>query len=176
MGCWSENCALSGLEIRSGDEIYYAIMTPSKSYGDHMVANFIAPPLRGVYDYYGGCTLSEPYKPMKLKKGDTLVSGCSGDAENLRFIINAQVFDSLESITPDFAYDYATKKSFKTIGEALDNTMAKLKRRSHISRCLFKIRFYFLELKKLWQWNVSSRHSAVEWVKVNAILSEYANS
>lgn len=120
MGCWSENCGLSGLEIRPGDKIYYAGMTPSKTYGDQGVYDFLTPPLYGEYDDYGGVKLLEYYKPLKLKEGDTYTKGCAGGAKDLRFIVRAEIYDMLGTLKPDFAPDRETGKYFKTIKEALE--------------------------------------------------------
>ncbi|MBO6507365.1 MAG: hypothetical protein JJ979_02580 [Roseibium sp.] len=56
MGCWSESCALSGMELDDGRDIYLATMEPADFSSEVTV---IVPPTRGVYDDYGGITLSE---------------------------------------------------------------------------------------------------------------------
>ena len=59
MGSWSENCAISGLEIRENDEVYIATMIPNPYEPAKWI--FEIPPMLGFYDGYGRVFLAEDH-------------------------------------------------------------------------------------------------------------------
>lgn len=117
MGCWSESCALSGLEIMMGEEdVYVALMTPSK-YGKNEW-DIVVPPVKGTYDDYGGIDLTEDVPYYNLVKGDNWRPREDGRGQPVYF--NGAVFDSLASLEREFAYNG------RTIGEAFAYHVSEL--------------------------------------------------
>lgn len=116
MGCWSESCALSGLEIGAGDEIFVALISENKYRKGEM--ELASVPVRGNYDDYGGIDLLEDHPSMKLKKGDNWRPVEDG----IPMFMNAKVVDWLEYIKPDFPYAYLNGQSVKisTLGHQID--------------------------------------------------------
>ncbi|QIG66030.1 hypothetical protein phiOC_p388 [Ochrobactrum phage vB_OspM_OC] len=72
MGCWSESCSISGMEIRHGDEclVAYASFTYEDSF--YFPFRLNTPFFFGEYDDYGGVDLLEDYEPYGFKKGDNI--------------------------------------------------------------------------------------------------------
>mgnify|MGYP000026455675 CR=1 FL=1 len=79
MGCWSESCALSGLEISDGTDAYAVILKPNKY--ERSKYDICVPPIKGTYDDYGGLVLLESNEQYNLVKGETftLVDDDRGD-------------------------------------------------------------------------------------------------
>lgn len=122
MGCWSESCGLSGLEIRNGDDIYLATLKPSKYYPQSY--DFVMPPLKGTYDDYGGIDLTEdyPFGPFNLKIGDNYSPGLLDARDG--YIVAASVFEFLPSLELEFSYGDRPK----TVGEANQRLQKRLEK------------------------------------------------
>lgn len=108
MGCWSESCGLSGLEIREGVECYLAVLAPNGFDIDVNARNFdfVVPPIHGTYDEYGGLNLLEdyPFSPFCLKKGDNFRPKLC-DA----LFIDASVFHFVRRLEPEMTFDPSVK-------------------------------------------------------------------
>lgn len=107
MGCWSESCALSGLEIMLGESgVYVAMLKPSK-YGDGMEISI--PPVKGKYDDYGGIDLEEDCPLLELVTGE---NWRPREDEFLKFgrpvYINGAVFESLPQLKKEMNWRGAT--------------------------------------------------------------------
>jgi hypothetical protein len=141
MGCWSESCGVSGMEIPSGNQCYLATIAPSK-YGE-VDWCFVTPPVKGTYDDYGGIDLLEDVPYLNLKKGDNY---SPEDAQ--KYFIDAQVFEMLGTLKPEYSYDgsqtlaEATSKYIKAIenwenerksleNEVVNNEYAKFRLEMH---------------------------------------------
>jgi hypothetical protein len=117
MGCWSESCAVSGLEIPHNAKIYVAMVGESR-YGRDVEVN--VPPVAGTYDDYGGLDLTETLTSLDLKTGENWAP--RDDKRGMPVYIDAEVFDFLPSIELEFSY-----KGPKTIGESLEVNVTKLR-------------------------------------------------
>lgn len=115
MGCWSESCAVSGVEISCGSKMY--AMTWEKVYDGYMIS---IPPVAGTYDDYGGIDLTEDLPEFGLKKGDNWRP--VDDKRGKHMFIDAAVFDFLASIEPEFTYGDRPK----TLGEVWSKHREKL--------------------------------------------------
>lgn len=113
MGCWSESCGVSGMEIPDNARCYMLTLVPDK-YDKHTYRMGI-PPVLGTYDDYGGLDLLENCPALNLKIGDNW----RPERED-KFMIDAQVFDFLSTLEPDFTYGDRPK----TVGEAAERWMA----------------------------------------------------
>jgi hypothetical protein len=107
MGCWSESCGISGIEIPMNNRIYALMM--EKSYGGYVVS---VPPILGTYDDYGGIDLTEDMPAFDLKAGENWRP--VEDQRGLHMFIDADVFDHLKELEPEFTYGDRPK----TLGEA----------------------------------------------------------
>lgn len=70
MGCWSEGCCISDLEIADGDDIVVAFILKTK-YDDLNAGAFgqyrpVTPLLRGKYNDYGGCDVHDTPENIAL--------------------------------------------------------------------------------------------------------------
>lgn len=116
MGCWSESCAVSGVEIRNGAQIY--AMTWQQIYGDEYMIS--VPPVVGTYDDYGGIDLTEDLPEFGFKKGENW--RLAEDERGEHMLVDAAVFDFLSSLEPEFTYGDRPK----TIGEMWERHRAEL--------------------------------------------------
>ncbi|PZR92024.1 MAG: hypothetical protein DI537_14455 [Stutzerimonas stutzeri] len=98
MGCWSESCAISGLEIGYGDKLY--TLTVGQLYGEPAIH---VPPVLGTYDDYGGADLLEDLVAWGRKTGD---NWCPiDDKKGQPMYVAAEVFDFLPSLEVEFQRD-----------------------------------------------------------------------
>lgn len=130
MGCWSEACALSGIEITDGLEVYVALVVPSDGYNNSGQWDLSMPPIKGKYDDYGGLDLLEdtPYGPKNGEnwRPENEIQGAK-PKDGLPIYIDAELFESLENLPREFPYfgthingKYEMIKGVKTIGQARD--------------------------------------------------------
>jgi len=117
MGCWSERCALTGLEISAGDAAYLAVIDERfDEYDGHMV---LMPPVKGNYDDYGGLVLTEDVPLLGLRSGEQY----SPLEDNKTIVLfNARVFEAIEDLEPEEAFTFAT------VGARIEESHAKLRR------------------------------------------------
>lgn len=103
MGCWSESCALSGVEIGHGDACYVAAFT--KEPGDRFNGQtFAVPPLKGFYDDYGGLEKMEGSAIWGIEPGGELDRDAIYELGQPIYIA-ASVFDRMGELVPDWCYD-----------------------------------------------------------------------
>lgn len=112
MGCWSESCALSGMEISDGDTVYVALVIPSRSYGHSYNWILKTPPVKGTYDDYGGVNLTED-TPNGPKSGenwrpDNEIQGATAQ-QGLPVYFDAELFEYLENLENEFPYHWTRK-------------------------------------------------------------------
>lgn len=117
MGCWSESCAISGMEIPDGARIYIALVGSSR-YGDGL--DLIVPPVLGNYDDYGGLDLLEGFELLGLKKGENWRP--RDDRRGRPVYMDADVYEFMAGMEPEFTYNRP-----KTIGGMIDKTEAELR-------------------------------------------------
>lgn len=108
MGCWSESCAISGMEIGDGDEMYMAYVVPHKYEKGTWVIN--KPPMRCTYGDYGNGFLIEDAPLVGLKVGDELSdrnedNDQEGHEWGLPIYFKAEVFDFLPQLKPEFSFN-----------------------------------------------------------------------
>lgn len=103
MGCWSENCALSGLEILC----YPCRVSVLDESGKHLF-----PYMLGEYDSYGRVDLLEDYPEFGLKNGDSF----SPIEYGKPIYIDEEVFQFVGSLEPEFSMS-----GEKTINKDTDN-------------------------------------------------------
>lgn len=144
MGCWSESCAVSGLEIPHNAKIYVALVAESR-YGNDL--ELTVPPIAGTYDDYGGLDLTETFTSLGLKEGENWE--VREDKRGAPVYIDAEVFDYLLNIEKEFAY-----KGPKTIGGSLDELVTTLREKIEAMRGL-------------------ERYSDPEWFKIHSELDRY---
>lgn len=116
MGCWSERCALTGLEISAGDAAYLAVIDPRfDTYDGHMI---LVPPVKGTYDDYGGLVLTEDVPLLGMRAGAAYTP--AEDGETVVFF-NAQVFEAIEKLQPESTF------TSPTVGHEVDQGLTKLR-------------------------------------------------
>lgn len=129
MGCWSESCALSGLEIMLGEKnTYVALLAPSK-YGEPM-HDILVPPVKGTYDDYGGIDLDEDCFVLNLKAGDNWRP--MDEEVGAPIYLNGTVFDFLPSIQKEFNYHGAT------LAESYEYHLSDVQKKIDENKALFQ--------------------------------------
>lgn len=129
MGSWTESCGLSNLEIHEGDEVYYSLLQTvpdDRRVWDAVLWEFSMPPVRGIYNDYGGVTLLEdyPFEPFNLKKGDQYPpENCDNHMEILSrtYFVRADVYDMLRTLPSSQSY-----RGYQTVGDAVDHKESEL--------------------------------------------------
>jgi hypothetical protein len=101
MGHSAQACALSGLSIGEGEECYAVILTRNLAFQSRLQeagCEIVRPPIRGIFDEYGGFKLTEDVNLSTFNRasGDTWRWKLpeAGHSEGVAFI-NARVFDRL---------------------------------------------------------------------------------
>lgn len=116
MGCWSESCAVSGVEIPMSNECY--ALTLATAHSGWLI---VVPPVKGSYDDYGGINLVEDLTEFGFTKGSNW-RPVEDMNRGIQMFVDAAVFDFLKEIVPEFVYG----DSPKTIGEGWTRQRAKL--------------------------------------------------
>lgn len=124
MGCWSENCAISGIEIRPGTPCYRAHMIRDKYYESQW--EFIIPPILGKYDDYGGLDDPEksiiwPYEDYDYWPDTITINGKAVYEKPLPIYFHAEVFDLLENVPLEWKRDGA-----QTVGDMATEHINKM--------------------------------------------------
>lgn len=136
MGCWSESCALSGLEIQMGEENVYVALLAKSKYGEAMY-DIVVPPVKGTYDDYGGIDLEEDCFLLGLKKGDNwrpMEDDEDGNAPKGEPVyISGAVFDFLPNLLREFYYHGAT------LEEAYEYHLSEVREKIEESRKTFEM-------------------------------------
>lgn len=131
MGCWSESCALSGLEVMLGEkDVYVALIQPNK-YRDTALWEIVVPPIKGTYDDYGGINLTEDAVLFDLHKGDNWRPW--NDDRGQPIYINGLVFDSLPQLEREFDW------KGKTLEDAFQVHIEELKEKQLDVDALIKV-------------------------------------
>lgn len=125
MGCWSERCALTGLEIANNQVVYVACI--SEQTDDFYGQSLATPPVKGTYDDYGGIDLLEDVELLGLKYGQNWRPDEEDQkpsvAKNLTLrpiFIHAEIFDKIPELRPEFDYTTAS------VGRSVESEIAKL--------------------------------------------------
>jgi len=101
MGCWSESCAVTGMEIRYDNRVYVA-MVNSEGYNSQQI--IVIPPVLGIYDY-GGIELLENNTEFGLVKGDAWQPREIEGSDPI-YIDAVILEDVLPTISKEFPYAY----------------------------------------------------------------------
>lgn len=124
-GCWSERCALTGLEITNGQVVYVACISDQTD--DFYGQSLATPPVKGAYDDYGGIDLLEDVELLGFKYGQSWRPDEEDQrptiAKNLKLrpvFIHAEIFDKIPELRPEFDYTTAS------VGRIVDGQVAKL--------------------------------------------------
>lgn len=118
MGSSSESCALSGLEIRDGDEAILVLLYPKPLEIDGF--KLTAPPMRGIYSGYGSLVLAEDARGLNGKMhraGDDLTPP-NGSACAPAWL-HARIYDGLAELPHP--------ERPATLGEWFDNHAGKIR-------------------------------------------------
>lgn len=98
MGCWSESCVLSGLEISSGTPVYGLKMRRNDS-GGWVV---YTPLLEGTYDDYGGIDLTRSESYLGYESGNNVELGASSFSHSV--FVRQDVYDIGKGLPVEFPY------------------------------------------------------------------------
>ncbi|MBO9428306.1 hypothetical protein [Sulfitobacter sp. R18_1] len=94
MGGRNVGCVLTGLEIMEGDPVYMASLSERQiEYEGHYIKR---PPLKGIYDGYGGITLTEDVPCLGLEVGDEYE-----EEDTKRVFVHPDIFDGLLDVEMD---------------------------------------------------------------------------
>lgn len=86
MGCWDETCCISGLGIKCGDPIRFAVVEKQKDYGVTYTCDlwrFMTPAFKGIYNDYGTTEL-EDISPKAAWKWWAKSVGLSENLDDIR--------------------------------------------------------------------------------------------
>lgn len=136
MGCWSENCALSGLELYDGCDVY-AIMLKHEAASPFNSGVYLEmAPVYGKYDDYGGIDIVDdmqmfdairlpPSAAIKIERVDQILDRPARvnlrvkyqNKEGYRMVFfHKKIFDHLATLPTEFSRDDAS-----TIGDACNH-------------------------------------------------------
>lgn len=123
MGCWSESCCLSGMEIGYNREAYAGLLTPNTYRSGAWM--FVQLPMLGTYDDYGGLTLAEDVPSLDLKAGDRWSPRDyhSGNPRAGVFFVDREVFDYLRAVEHDFV-----RNGLRTVGDSVTSLSERVRR------------------------------------------------
>lgn len=116
MGCWSESCVISGLPIYEYDEVYVATLIKPKFRNIDWVISL--PPIKGLYDDYGGIKLLESNKQFKLVSGEDFEITAIRELGQPVYIA-ASVFELLKELKMEFPF--LNSKKVKDLGDFANN-------------------------------------------------------
>lgn len=138
MGCWSESCAISGLEIGAYDEAVVMVLAPAKDdgYGHGAFCRFspITPPTFGKYSDYGDIEgpednpeqLDSKFFTDWLEKGRRVYDPSTDD--HMKYMANLwwcrkDVWDYCDNLPREFSYG---DDNPDTIGELITQQRGKV--------------------------------------------------
>lgn len=160
MGCWSESCALSGVEIRHDERTYAALI---RDEGESLTPRFITPLIEGTYDDYGGIDLTEVNEQFGLQKGEHWSLTRCEETETLGSIpvyFDAEMVDSLVNLDLTFPFVWSRNERFQveTRSEKYDIILEGMRQDIETmitDRTTGEIRLYSFD------WNNTNFHSSL---------------
>ncbi|MBO9428135.1 hypothetical protein [Sulfitobacter sp. R18_1] len=122
MGDTSMNCALTGLEVADGDEVYAVVVNDEPDrYRGHL---YRLPPVKGVYDGFGRLEMTETLIGLETeghRAGDIFPPE---EHHTNTVFVRAEVFEALDGLSE--------AETLGTIGASVEEDLAEF--RAHISQ------------------------------------------